>query len=278
MSTRTAASAPAFTISDRLHPPPTGTWTIDPAQSSFSLTWSRLGLSTITGRLHCLGVIYLDALPPVGVIRFQQPSALPVLAIAMDPASIQTHDADLDAKLRSPEVFDVLRHRWWTLRSESLEILPSGGWRVMTTLTANGASGPVELRLEVDSEASSADWLVLRGRGLLDRRVFGMGARVSTFSSQIRLDLAVRARRVEPHPHPEEKGEHMHNQHAGLSQSLAEQRITERQEQAAQARLAQRAGRSRRRRHRWLTRGWWQLVRRPGAATQPAVRHPHRVR
>jgi hypothetical protein len=58
----------------------------------------------------------------------------------------------------------------------------------------------------------------------------------------------------------------MHNQHAGLSQHLAAQRFTERQQQAAQARLAHSAGRSRRQRHRWLTRGWWQLARRPGAA------------
>ena len=57
----------------------------------------------------------------------------------------------------------------------------------------------------------------------------------------------------------------MHNQHAGLSQQLAAQRIAERHQQAAQARLAQHAGRSRRR-HRWRTRRWWQLVRRPGTA------------
>jgi hypothetical protein len=66
----------------------------------------------------------------------------------------------------------------------------------------------------------------------------------------------------------------MHNQHAGLSQQLAEQRITERLEQAARARLAQGAGRPRRRR---LARRWWQLARRPGVAAEPAVQHPHRV-
>jgi len=68
----------------------------------------------------------------------------------------------------------------------------------------------------------------------------------------------------------------MHNQHAGLSQQLAAQRITERQEQAAQAQLAQSAGRPRRRR-RWLARRWWQLARRPGLG-RPAARHPHPVR
>jgi hypothetical protein len=63
----------------------------------------------------------------------------------------------------------------------------------------------------------------------------------------------------------------MHNQHAGLSQQLATQRIAERQQQAAQTRLAHSAGRSRRRRHRWLTRGWWRLVGRPGAAVTRAL-------
>jgi len=69
----------------------------------------------------------------------------------------------------------------------------------------------------------------------------------------------------------------MHNQHAGLSQQLAAQRIAQRHEQATQARLAQSAGRPRRRRRRWLARRWWQLARRPGATTQLTVHHPHHV-
>ena len=118
-------SKPADTTTSRsLHP--IGSWTINPSHSSVSLTWSRLRLATSTGRLHCLGVVHLDALPLVGVIQFEQPSGLPVLTMAVDPASIETQDADLDARLRSPEGFDVQRYRWWTLRSESLEILPSG--------------------------------------------------------------------------------------------------------------------------------------------------------
>jgi hypothetical protein len=66
----------------------------------------------------------------------------------------------------------------------------------------------------------------------------------------------------------------MHNQHAGLSHVLADQRMTERQEQAARARLAQGA---RPRRRRWLARRWWQLTGRPGIATQQAVHRPQDV-
>jgi hypothetical protein len=66
----------------------------------------------------------------------------------------------------------------------------------------------------------------------------------------------------------------MTNQHAGLSQVLAEQRRTQRLEQAAHARLLREARPPRRRlRRRWAARGWWRLARWPGVATkQPASR------
>jgi hypothetical protein len=67
----------------------------------------------------------------------------------------------------------------------------------------------------------------------------------------------------------------MHNQHAGLSQVLAEQRMTERWEQAAHARLAGGARWLRRRRRRWVVRGWWQLTRWPVVATDQPVQRPY---
>jgi hypothetical protein len=66
----------------------------------------------------------------------------------------------------------------------------------------------------------------------------------------------------------------MTNQHAGLSQVLAEQRITERREQAAHWRLGRGAGSPLRRRRSRAARGWWQLARCPAVATQQLVRRP----
>jgi hypothetical protein len=63
----------------------------------------------------------------------------------------------------------------------------------------------------------------------------------------------------------------MHNQHAGLSQLLAEQRITDRHQQAAHARLA--PG-TRRRRRSQVIRGWWQLARWPQVAADQRVSRP----
>jgi hypothetical protein len=69
----------------------------------------------------------------------------------------------------------------------------------------------------------------------------------------------------------------MNNQHAGLSQVLAEQRMTERWEQAAHARLVGGARSPCRRRRRWVVRGWWQLTRWPAVATQQPARRPYSV-
>jgi hypothetical protein len=146
-----------------------------------------LRLWTVTGRRQCLGVIHLDELPPVGVIRFRQPSGLPVLTMASDPASLETGEADQ-------------RQRWWTLHSQSLEILPGGAWRVMATLTAHRTPRLVELLLEADPKAGGRDRLVLRGRSVLDRRAFAAGKRPSSLDPTIRLELAIHARRVPIHP------------------------------------------------------------------------------
>ena len=69
----------------------------------------------------------------------------------------------------------------------------------------------------------------------------------------------------------------MHNQQAGLSQALADQRITERQEQAAHVRMGRGARPPGRRRWSRAARGWWQLARWPAVATQQPAHRPHRV-
>jgi hypothetical protein len=69
----------------------------------------------------------------------------------------------------------------------------------------------------------------------------------------------------------------MNNQHAGLSQVLAEQRITERRQQANDARLSRGARSLRRQHRRWAARSFLQLARWPRVATNQPARHPHSV-
>jgi hypothetical protein len=68
----------------------------------------------------------------------------------------------------------------------------------------------------------------------------------------------------------------MNNQHAGLSQVLAEQRLTERRQQATHARLVRGTRPPGRRHRRWAAGGWWQPARWPAVATDQPVSHPQR--
>jgi hypothetical protein len=67
----------------------------------------------------------------------------------------------------------------------------------------------------------------------------------------------------------------MNNQHAGLSQALAEQRIAERRQQATHAQLVGGARPPRRRRRAWAARRWSQLARRPAIAAEQPAHRPH---
>jgi hypothetical protein len=63
----------------------------------------------------------------------------------------------------------------------------------------------------------------------------------------------------------------VHNQYAGFSQELAEQRMTERRDQAAGERLARAARPPRRRRRRWAAPRWWRPARRPAVVEAVAA-------
>jgi polyisoprenoid-binding protein YceI len=200
MTTRLEHRGPSAITTDRSRSSLFGTWTIDPADSVASFARRTLRLRTVTGRSSCSGQIHLDELPPVGVIRFEQPSSLPVLTMALDPASLKTGAAELNALLWGWGVGAVRRQRCWTLHSRSLEILSRGAWRVMATLTTHRTPRLVELRLEADPKQSRRDRLVLRGRGVLDRRAVATGKWASSLDPTIRLELAIHARRAPIHP------------------------------------------------------------------------------
>jgi len=263
-------SEPGVTTTDRSHPLLPGSWAIDPANSGVLFAWRTLRRWTGTGRLHGAGVIHLDELPSVGVIRFHQPSGLPVLTMTLDPASLETGAADLDDLGAGP---DLSGPRWWTLRSQSLEILPTGTWRIMAILTARGRSSLVELHLEVDPKASRGGRLVLRGRGVLDRRAFGMGKRSWILDPEIQLELAVHATRVATTSSIES---HEDQQHAARRQLLAAQRTTHWHEQATPVRLAQDDG-PRRRRTRWAAGRCWQLTQWPSVTAEEPIPHGQRA-
>jgi hypothetical protein len=113
-------------------------------------------------------------------------------------ASVET-GADLDAMLGDPDAVDVKGPRWWMLRSESLEILPTGTWRVMATLTP-GHRRPGRAALRDRPQGEPPQPASDERTGGAGSTAFGTGKRAWIFGPKIQLDLAVHATRVEPAP------------------------------------------------------------------------------
>src|SRR3546814_9757235 len=75
------------------------------------------------------------------------------------------------------------------------------------------------LSLEVDPKASRRHVLVLRGRGVLDRRALGLGRRAWGLGPKIQLGLALHATPVNPMPAPSATKERS-EEHTSELQSL----------------------------------------------------------
>ena len=75
--------------------------------------------------------------------------------VTIDPASIDTADAQRDAHLRSPDFFDVEKYPAASFRSTTIEDRGGDRYRISGDLTVHGVTKPVVL--EATYEGSGKD-------------------------------------------------------------------------------------------------------------------------
>jgi polyisoprenoid-binding protein YceI len=145
-----------------------GTWNIDPSHSAIAFTVRHLVVSRTRGRFTRWS----------GRLRFdpENPTASSV-EVNIEPASVDTADAERDAHLRSPDFFDVEKFPTASFRSTKVEDRGGGRYRVSGDFTLHGVTRPVVL--EVVYEGSGKDpWGGERAgftaSASIDRKQFGL--------------------------------------------------------------------------------------------------------
>jgi polyisoprenoid-binding protein YceI len=144
------------------------TWNIDPSHSSLGFSVRHMVVSKTRGRFTRWS----------GQIRFDPDDVeASSVEVAIDPASIDTADAQRDEHLRSTDFFEVAKFPTASFRSSKIEDLGGDRYRITGDLTAHGATRPVVL--ETTYEGSGKDpWGGERAgfiaTGSLDRRDFGL--------------------------------------------------------------------------------------------------------
>jgi polyisoprenoid-binding protein YceI len=144
------------------------TWNIDPSHSSLGFSVRHMVVSKTRGRFTKWS----------GQIRFDpdEPQASSV-EVTIDPASIDTADAQRDAHLRSADFFNVAEYPVASFRSTRVEESGADRYLVTGDLTVHGVTRPVAL--ETTYEGSGRDpWGGERAgftaSAAIDRKDFGL--------------------------------------------------------------------------------------------------------
>jgi polyisoprenoid-binding protein YceI len=144
------------------------TWKIDPSHSAIAFSVRHMVVSKTRGRFtRWNGELQFDPANP----------AASSVAVNIEPASLDTADADRDAHLRSPDFFDVEKFPTASFRSTKVEDQGGDRYRITGDLTLRGVTRPVVL--EVTYEGSGKDpWggerAGFNATTTIDRRHFGL--------------------------------------------------------------------------------------------------------
>jgi polyisoprenoid-binding protein YceI len=135
----TTTTAPATRTIDGIELPAAGPWTIDVSHSSINFKVRHLGLAKTRGRFTGFE----------GAVEVGERPEDTTLAVTIDAASVDTHDATRDEHLRSADFFDVANHPQLSFRSTGVRGAGSD-WVIDGELTIVGVTKPVALEVTFD--------------------------------------------------------------------------------------------------------------------------------
>jgi polyisoprenoid-binding protein YceI len=142
---------------------PPGTWYVDTARSRVGFSVNHIMVATVTG----------DFTGFEGTLEVA-PTGAATAAGSIRAASIDTDEPKRDARLRSPDFFDVEHYPTIDFASTAIEPLGDQRFRVAGRLTIRGVTQDIGLEGRV-RDVPRSDRRTLELRGSLSHRAFGVG-------------------------------------------------------------------------------------------------------
>jgi polyisoprenoid-binding protein YceI len=143
-------------------------WNFDSAHSSIEFTVRHMLVSKVRGRFtKWSGTFQYDE---------QNPTASSV-EVQIDAASVDTHEPQRDAHLRSGDFFEVEKHPHLTFKSTGVEKKGEGKFALLGDLTIRGVTRPVVLDVELGGRLKDPwgnDRIGFAAKASIDRKDFGV--------------------------------------------------------------------------------------------------------
>lgn len=175
------AFAPPSTALDKT---PSGQYVLDASHTSVIFNLSHLGFSHYFGRFNTVeGTLEFNATAP----------EKSTLAVSIDIASIDTNNAELEGKLKSPEWFDATKFPKATFTSTKIEKLTDGTGKLTGNLTLHGVTKPVLLDVTFNGAGtnpfSATQALGFSAHGTIKRSDFGIAAYLPAVGDVVTLTI-----------------------------------------------------------------------------------------
>ena len=142
-------------------------WSFDPAHSHIGFSVRHLMVSKVRGEFtKWNGTLDFDPARPEAA----------VITAVIDAASIDTHEAQRDGHLRSPDFFDAPTHPTLTFKSTKVE-KAGESYRVTGDLTIRGVTRAVVLDAEFGGQVTDLQGKTRAGfsaKTAIDRKDFGL--------------------------------------------------------------------------------------------------------
>jgi len=145
------------------------TWNIDPAHSSAQFSVRHLAISTVRGTFSKIsGTVQLD----------ESDITKSTVNVSIDVATVDTHEPDRDADLRTDKFFDVAKYPTMTFKSKKVEQVAPGKLKVTGDFTLHGVTKEVVLDVEGPTPPVKDPWgnqrAAVSASTKINRQVYGV--------------------------------------------------------------------------------------------------------
>lgn len=180
MFNSTTITAPGTNMTTETHTTlPTGTWTIDPAQTTIAVTVKKLGVLNIAAQLTATS----------GAIEVDSDNNVTGVEVIANAGSFSTGNDKRDEHVLSADFLDADNHADLVFRTGKVSPV-ANGYRAEGTFTAKGQESPANV--SISDVAVGADQGTFVATATLDRNVLGID-KMPSFVIGRELQLVVTA-------------------------------------------------------------------------------------